>query len=181
MKKEIIEEIEIPAGVEAEIENNTIKVKGAEGEIQRSFNNIDNLIFEKKGNKIIIGNKKASKKEKKMINTISAHIKNMFMGVKEKFVYELKAVFSHFPITAEVQGRKFLVKNFLGEKIPREVELPEGVEVEIKKEIIIVKSPDIEIAGKAAASIERATKIRLRDRRVFQDGIYLTSKAGKKI
>lgn len=180
MKKEIIEEIEIPAGVEAEIEDNTIKVKGTEGEIQRSFNT-DNLIFEKKGNKIIIGNKKASKKEKKMINTISAHIKNMFKGVKEKFVYELKAVFSHFPITAEVQGRKFLVKNFLGEKIPREVELPEGAEVEIKKEIIIVKSPDKEIAGRAAASIERATRIRLRDRRVFQDGIYLTNKAGKRI
>ncbi len=180
MKKELIEEIEIPEGVEVEIDGNRIIVKGAQGEIERKFN-INKIFFEKKDNKILLGNKKATKREKKMINTITAHIKNMFKGVKEKFEYDLKIVFSHFPITAEVQGDKLLIKNFLGEKIPREVTIPKGAEVEVKKEIIKVKSHDKEIAGRAAASIEMATKIRLRDRRVFQDGIYLTNKAGKKI
>lgn len=180
MKREIIREIEIPEGVEVEINGNLIKMKGAQGESKREFD-LDNIMFEKKGNKIILGNKKATKKEKKMINTITAHIKNMFKGIKDKFVYELKIVFSHFPVTAEVKGKKVLIKNFLGEKTPRQADIPEGAEVEVKKEIILVKSNDKEIAGRAAASIERATNIRLRDRRIFQDGIFITNKAGKKI
>ena len=180
MKREIIKEIEIPEGVGVEIKGNAIKINGPQGEAQREFNT-NKLIFEKKENKVIISCKKATKKEKKMINTITAHIKNMFKGINDKFVYELKIVFSHFPVTAEVHGKKVLIKNFLGEKTPREAEIPEGVEVEVKKEILTIKSNDKEKAGRAAASIERATRIRLRDRRVFQDGIYITNKAGKKI
>jgi len=180
MKRDLIKEIEIPEGIEAEIKGNSIKITGPQGEVKREVD-ADNLVFEKKDNKIIISCKKATKKEKKMINTITAHIKNMLKGAKEKFEYELKIVFSHFPITAEVQGKKVIIKNFLGEKIPREADIPEGVEVDVKKDIITIKSSNIESVGRAAASIERATKIRLRDRRIFQDGIYITNKAGKKI
>ena len=180
MKREIFEEIEIPEGVEANIEGSTLNVKGPEGENKRTFNT-NNLSFEKKDNKIVIGNKKSTKKEKKMIYTIAAHVKNMLKGVKEKFEYELKIVFSHFPITAEYKDNKVSIKNFLGEKVPREVPISKGVEVEIKKEQIIVKSVDKELAGQAAASLENATKVGARDRRIFQDGIYIINKAGKEI
>ncbi len=180
MKKEIFEEIEIPEGVEANIEGDTLIVKGPEGENKRTFI-INNLVFEKKENKIIIGNKKSTKNEKKRIYTLVAHIKNMLKGVKEKFVYELKIVFSHFPITAEIQGNKVFIKNFLGEKIPREVEIPEGAEVEINKDQVTVKSIDKELAGQASANLEKATSVGSRDKRVFQDGIYITNKAGKEI
>ena len=180
MKKEILQEIEIPEGVEANIEDSTLSVKGPEGESKRTFNT-RKLIFEKKDNKISIGNKQATKKEKKMTNTITAHIKNMLKGVIEKFEYTLKIAFSHFPITVEVQGNEAIIKNFLGEKIPRKAVIPEGANVEVKKDIITVTSHDKEIAGQAAANLENATRIRMRDRRVFQDGIFLTNKAGREI
>jgi large subunit ribosomal protein L6 len=180
MKKEFFREIEIPEGVEASIENGTLNVKGPQGENKRTFK-IHKIGFEKKDNKIMIGSKKATKIEKKMTNTMTAHIKNMIKGVQEKFEYKLKIVFSHFPITAEVQGNKVIIKNFLGEKIPRECLIPEGAEVKIEKDIITVSSVDKEIAGQAAANLESATKIRMRDRRVFQDGIYITDKAGREI
>jgi large subunit ribosomal protein L6 len=180
MKKELFKEIEIPKGVEANINGNSLMVKGKEGEIVRKFN-INKLEFEIKNNKILVGRKKATKNEKKMINTNSAHIKNMINGVQKKFEYNLKICFSHFPFTVELKGKEILIKNFLGEKVPRKIIIKEGVEVHLDKQNITVKSVDRELAGQTSADLEKVTKVRNRDRRVFQDGIYLTNKAGREI
>lgn len=180
MRKEIFQNIEIPDGVEANIEEDILIVKGKEGENKKKFN-VTNLVFEKKDNNIVIGSKKATKKEKKMINTISSHIKNMIQGVQKKFEYKLKACFSHFPITVEIKGNEGLIKNFLGEKKPRIVVIPKGVDVKVDKDIITVFSCNKELVGQTAADFEVATKIQKRDRRVFQDGIFIINKNGKEI
>jgi large subunit ribosomal protein L6 len=180
MKKELFQNIEIPEGVEVEIVENRVVVTGKEGKIEKEFN-LANLSIEKKGDEIIIGNKKASKKEKRRMNTIAAHIRNMLQGVQGKFEYKLKICFSHFPITVEVKGNEALIKNFLGEKTPRKTKIPAGAEVKVEKDIIIITSPDVEVAGQAAANFENVTRIVKRDRRVFQDGIFITSKAGVEI
>ena len=180
MKKELFKEIEIPKGIEVKIDRNILIVKGPEGENKKRFS-IRGLIFEKKDNKIIIGNKKATKKEKKMMNTIFSHIKNMIKGVQKKFEYKLKICFNHFPITVEVKDNEAIIKNFLGEKIPRKVKIKGGTEVEVDKGVITVKSSDKELAGQTAANLEKATRIRMKDRRVFQDGIFIINKAGREI
>lgn len=180
MHKELFKEIEIPDGVEAEIEGNSIIIKGKEGEVKKKFDT-SKLIFEKVGDKIRIGNKKSTKREKKMMNTITKHINNMIRGVQEKFEYHLKICFSHFPITVEIKGNDALIKNFLGEKIPRKMKILEGTEVKVDKEKITVRSADKELAGQTAANFEKATIISKRDRRVFQDGIFITNKSGKEI
>lgn len=180
MKKEIFQTIEIPGGVEAEISGSTLVVKGPEGEVKKSFK-LGKVELKKEGNTIVVGNKKSTKNEKKMTNTITAHINNMIKGVQEKFEYELKICFSHFPITVEIKGNEAVIKNFLGEKIPRKAKIPQGAEVEAGKEIIKVKSVNKELAGRTAANFEAATKVRSRDRRIFQDGIFMIKKAGKEI
>jgi large subunit ribosomal protein L6 len=180
MKRELFQKIEIPSGIEAEVEGNKIIVKGKEGTNEREFA-LDNLIFEKKGNEIIIGNKKSSKKEKRRMNTIAAHIRNMMKGITEKFEYRLKICFSHFPITVEVKGKEALIKNFLGEKTPRKAKILSGVDVKVDKDVVVINSPNIELAGQTAANFETATRITNRDRRVFQDGIFITSKCGEEI
>jgi len=180
MKKEIFEKIKIPKGVEVNLEGSTITIKGNEGENKRTFKT-SNLVFEKKDDEIIVGCKKATKKEKKMIRTTKAHIENMIKGVGEKYEYKLKICFSHFPMTVDIQDNKATIKNFLGEKIPRRLKFPKGAEVKVEGSIITINSVDKEIAGQAAANFEAATKIRKKDRRVFQDGIFIINKAGKNI
>jgi len=180
MKKEIFQEIEIPEDVEIEVKKGLVVVKGSKGEVKRGFN-LYKISLEKKDGKIIIGNKSSTKNEKRRTNTIAAHIRNMIKGVKEKFEYKLKVCFVHFPSTLEIKGNKAVIKNFLGEKYPREFELPRNVEVTNDGGIISVSSCDLELAGQTAATFEAATRISKRDRRVFQDGIFITSKPGREI
>lgn len=176
----MFKEITIPKEVEVNIEGSLLKVKGLEGENKRDFN-LNEISLSKNGDKILIGHERATKKEKKIINSTVAHIKNMIEGVQKKFEYQLKVCFSHFPFTIEINGNEVKIKNFLGEKSPRVMKIVKGVEVKSEKEFVNIKSCDKELAGRVAADFEKITKIRNRDRRVFQDGLYITMKAGREI
>ncbi|MEK6833047.1 MAG: 50S ribosomal protein L6 [Nanoarchaeota archaeon] len=180
MKKEFSQEIIIPEGVDVKKEGKSIIVKGSNGEASKEFN-FGRLKYEKKDNKIVLSCASSTRNDKRMINTITAHLKNLINGVQTKFEYKLKICSSHFPINVEIKGNSVLIKNFLGEKTPRKCTMPKGAEVEVNKDIITVKSSNREIAGQASANFENATKVRNRDRRVFQDGIYITSKPGREI
>jgi large subunit ribosomal protein L6 len=180
MKKEIFQEIEIPEGVEANIDGNILTIKGNEGEVKREFK-INKIIFEIKDGKIRLGNKVVTRNEKKVMNTMTAHIQNMIKGVQEKFEYKLKICASHFPMNVDIQGKEATVKNFLGEKIPRKTSILDNVDVQIDGDIITVTSINKESAGQTAANLEKATRVTGRDRRVFQDGIFITNKVGKEI
>jgi len=180
MKKDLEQKIKIPEGVEINIEGNLISVTGLEGNNNKEFK-FGKLNVKKEGNELIIFYKKATKKEKKQMNSIASHIKNMIQGVQKKFEYKLKVCFSHFPINVEIKDREIIIKNFLGEKISRVAPIPEGVEVSVEGQEIKITSTDKELTGQAAANIERATRITGRDRRVFQDGIFIINKAGREI
>ncbi len=182
MRKPFFQEIEVPEGIEIKIneDRNEIFAKGPEGESKREIN-LGNCDIEINKNKVKIGSEKATKREKKIANTFGAHIRNMIKGVQEKFEYELKVCSSHFPISVKIENNIATIKNFLGEKIDRKAKVLEGVEVEVKKETIFVRSNDKEKAGQTAANFENVTKIRGRDKRIFQDGIYIIKKDGKEI
>lgn len=180
MKKDLLQIIEIPEGVEVKVDGTEIIVKGKEGELKRNFESV-NISFELKDNKVELESKKATKREKKMMNTIKAHIQNMIKGVQEKFEYKMKVCNSHFPMNVEVKGKEAVIKNFLGEKIPRKVKILEGTDVKIERDVIIISSTNKELAGQTAGNFEKATFVKGRDRRVFQDGIFITSKPGRDI
>ena len=180
MRREIFQEIEIPQGVEIEVDGDIVKVKGKNGETEKKFNT-RKFKIEKKENKILIGSKEATKKEKRLINTNMAHIKNMISGVQDKFEYKMKVVYSHFPITVEAHGNEITIKNFLGEKVPRKSKILPHVDVKVNGDFITINSANKESAGQTAANLEKATWIRNKDRRVFQDGIFITSKSGEEI
>jgi len=70
------------------------------------------------------------------------------------------------------------VKNYMGETVPRTLKIKPGVEVVIKEPEITVTSPSKELSALTAAAIEQLTRRANFDRRVFQDGIYITHKDG---
>jgi large subunit ribosomal protein L6 len=179
MKQDLEEVLEIPDGVQVDI-NEGITVKGPKGELKRRFRYPGiSITLEGKGLKLIA--KKATKREKKLVYTYKAHLVNMMQGVQEPWVYKLKICASHFPMNVGVSGKEFIVKNFLGEKVPRKMVIKEGVTVKVDGKDVIVESIDKELAGNTASEIELLTVVRGRDLRVFQDGIYITEKAGKPI
>jgi len=125
---------------------------------------------------------KSSKREKKLVNTFVAHLKNMFRGVTYGHIYKLKICSGHFPMSVAVKDNLFEVKNFIGETIPRQLEFDsKNVSVKIEGTEIIVEGVDKELTGQTAASIEKLTKRLGFDNRIFQDGIYLIEKDGKPI
>lgn len=174
------EEILIPNGVEVEFSNSLIKLKGPNGVNQRRLVN-PNINIKKEENKIILLSTTSKRKEKRILKTFNAHIINLIRGMVNPYTYTLKICSGHFPMNISVSNHKLIIKNFFGEKIPREAKILPNVEVKVQDDIIIVKSVDKELAGQTAANIEQACRIVGRDRRIFMDGIYITSKAGKPI
>lgn len=179
IKKDLKEEIEIPEGINAEIKDFKIIMKKNNNELKTKLDaNIKTII---EGNKIILEVKKAAKYDKKMFGTIKAHIKNMIRGLTTKFKYKLKISNVHFPMNVAFDKSKneLVVKNFLGEKKERRIKIAESIEVKINKDEIELESSSIERAGQCAADIEKGTKVRKKDRRIFQDGIFIVEKPGR--
>ena len=84
-------------------------------------------------------------------------------------------------MNVSINNEELIVKNFLGEKAPRILKIKPGVTAKVEGSDIIIESTNKELAGQAAADIEQLTRITNKDRRIFQDGIYITEKDGKKI
>lgn len=174
--EEVKKILEIPENVEIRVEEgNKVYVKGEKGELFREFKH-HKVEIKKIGDKIEIYCKKPRRRDLAMVGTCYAHIRNMIKGVTQGFEYKMKVVYSHFPIKTSVSGNQFLIHNFLGEKKPRVAKILDGVSIEIKGDIILVKGIDKEKVGQTVANIEHATKVKDRDVRVFQDGIYRISR-----
>ena len=170
----IREEIEIPEGVEVIIEDE-VTVKGPNGETSRKFS-YPNVTIAKEDNLVVLETAFPKKKDKSMIGTTRAHINNMITGVTDGFTYHMKIVFAHFPMTVKVQNDTVVIDNFLGERHPRTAKIVGSAEVSVKGDEVTITGINKEHVGQTMANLEQATKIKGRDPRVFQDGIYLISK-----
>jgi len=175
---EIKENVKIPSGVEISIDNKTVLVKGSKGTLTRTFDHPRITITKKENIVEVLCTESPHRREKALVGTAAAHINNMMKGVSEGFEYKMKTVFAHFPIKTSVEGNTFVIQNFLGERSPRKTTILDGVKVVIQAEMVTVSGIDKENVGQTAANIERATKVKKRDVRVFQDGIYIISRRG---
>ncbi len=176
MKEEII----IPEGITGEYKEKKLILTKDGKTNERIFNN-PLLSVQLKENKIILEVKGETRKMKRILKTNVSHIKNMIKGLLEDFEYQLKICYKHFPMTVENKGTEIIIKNFLGEKKPRKTKIFPDVKIDIKGDTITIKGHNIEHVAQSAANIENATRVIGYDKRVFQDGIFITKKHDKKV
>lgn len=179
-KKNITIEIEIPQGTSIVKEGKSIKVKGKKGEVSKILNH-PKISVEVKDGKVVLSTKTQRREENNLLRTFESHIKNLIKGSNEGITYKLKVCSGHFPMNITVSQTEMVIKNFLGEKVPRKLKLKQGASVKLDGSIITVEGTNLELVSQTAADIEQLTRRTGFDKRVFQDGIYIIDKDGKEI
>jgi large subunit ribosomal protein L6 len=173
------EELEIPKGVEVSLEGgHNIRVKGKNGDITKDFSHVRGIKVSIENKKIIFSTNFPKGGTLALIKTVVSIINNLINGVQTNYKYVSKICYSHFPCNCEVKSdkREIHIVNFLGERAPRIARFSENVNVEIEGDDVYFIGPDKEALGQAAANVKRACRIRKKDPRVFQDGVYLYKK-----
>jgi large subunit ribosomal protein L6 len=169
---EISRIIQVPDGVAVTLAGKKITVKGDKGTLARDFSYVP-ISIGAEGQEVRVWAEWPRKKEAALVGTIHSHIQNMITGVQKGFSYKLKIVFSHFPMSAKVQGKIVLIENFTGERRARKAKIMGDVQVKVQSEDIVVQGLNLEDVSQTAANIEQATKVKKKDPRVFLDGIYV--------
>ncbi len=167
-------EVEIPSAVQIDIKGDDVMVKGSLGSNSRKFNSAL-LSLSREGSKIVIKpteNKVLAKKAMMAEKAMAKEIMNDISGVQKHFEINMQVVFAHFPVTVEAKGDTVLIKNLIGERGPRSAKVVGGTKVEVKGANLRLYGTRLDDVSQTAANLRRACKIREKDGRVFQDGIY---------
>ena len=171
--------IAIPEGVDVSIKARTVTVTGPRGTLTRDFKHIQMDLKKIGKSSVRVDIWFATRKQLACVRTICSHIDNMMVGVTQGFIYKMRFVYSHFPINVSLTGNTVEIRNFLGEKRVRKVELLEGVKyvrsADVKDQIEL-SGNDIALVSLTAAKIQQATNVRHKDLRKFLDGIYVSEK-----
>ena len=167
---------EIPDGVTVSMDGTRVVVMGPKGTLARDMR-FPGIAIEIGDGMVTVSTGVTRKRVVAMVGTLASHIRNMCRGVNEGYEYRMKVVFSHFPIQLKLQGTTLVIDNFLGEKQSRYARIESGVEALVGNDAVTLSGIDKEKVGNSAANIEHATRIRNRDPRVFQDGIYIVERA----
>ena len=170
--------VKIPDGVQVKVQGDQLLVTAKGVAVQRTLSH-PRLSIAVEGGEVKVRSEYPNRKDAALVGTFAAHVRNMIVGVTQGFTYEMKIVYSHFPVKATVKGDAFVIENFLGEKFPRKADIRGATKVEVKGDQVVLTGPDIEAVSQTAANIEQATRIKGFAPRVFQDGIYITKQAGE--
>ncbi len=151
MSKIGIRKINIPEGVNVQIDADLIKVTGPKGELE--FQIPRNIVVKITGSEIEVTRLRHGNYTRSLHGLVRALVANMVHGVSEGF--EKKLDFKGVGFRAEVNERKLVLH--VGFSHPVEIKAPEGIELKVEKNIITVSGIDAQKVGQVAAQI-RAVK-----------------------
>ena len=171
-------EIEIPADVTASMDHLDLTVEGPNGSVTRKLWYPD-ITVAVEAEQVVVMATETDAETNATVGTFESHVRNMFHGVTEGWEYQMEVFYSHFPMQVKVEGDEVVISNFLGEKSPRRTPVRGDTEVEVDGEEVTLRGSDIEAVGQTAADIEQLTRVKDKDTRVFQDGVYITSKPAR--
>ena len=142
--------IEIPDGVEIKIEKRLVKIKGPKGEMSKEIP-LD-IGMEIKDKEILLNPKRKTKKSGALWGLTRSLLYNDVQGVTEGFEKELELIGIGY--RASVEKEKLLILE-VGFSHKVEIEVPEGIDVLVKKNIITISGIDKQKVGEVAAKIRK--------------------------
>ena len=167
--------IEIPQGVQVQIEGQKIIVRGPKGELSREFH--DEIKFEKRDNQILVSNRNNSLDTKALWGLIRTLIANMVQGVNQKF--EKKLEIEGIGYKAVVEGGQVVLN--IGFTNPLKLPLPKDVTVSVEKNVITVAGIDKAEVGQFAARIRASRPVEpYKGKGIRYQGEFVRKKLGKK-
>ena len=138
----------VPSGVDVQIKEDQITVKGKGGELQVAANPLVNIKVD--GEQLAFEPADASRQAHAMSGTMRQLVNNMVVGVTDGFEKKLSLVGVGF--RAQAQGSKLNLS--VGFSHPVNFDMPEGISVETPAPTeIIVKGADRQAVGQMAAVI----------------------------
>lgn len=168
--------IDFEEPIKVSLEGQTVTLSKGDKSETKAFRCKD-VDFSLDGNSLVLESHNEKKRTNSVIRTVQKHLENLVIGLNQGYEYKMKVVFSHFPMNLQVSGNYVIINNFVGEKKPRKARIVgENTRVEIKGKDITITGPNREHVGQTAANLEKATSVKGKDLRIFQDGIYLVSK-----
>lgn len=167
--------IEIPAGVTVTQNEHTLTVKGAKGELTRTFHPDINIAVEE--NVITVTRPSDGKEHRSLHGLTRALVANMVTGVHEGFTKTLEI--NGVGYRAAKQGNKLALT--LGFSHPVEMEAPAGITIDVPApNKIVVSGADKEVVGAAAADIRKWRKPEpYKGKGIRYEGEVVRRKAGK--
>ena len=142
--------IEIPGGVDIQIETGLVRVKGPKGELSQVVSR--ELSFEREDSKLLVKRPTDRKDHRALHGLTRTLVYNMVTGVTEGF--EKRLEIQGVGYRAQLKGETLELA--LGYSHPVRVEAPEGIEFEVPIPTqIVVRGIDKQAVGEIAAQIRK--------------------------
>jgi len=163
--------VEIPKGVETNLSDTEISVKGSKGNLNLALHS--SVAVAQDGETLNISAKDGSRQANAMAGTFRSLINNMCVGVSQGF--EKKLELQGVGYRAKAEGKKINIT--VGYSHPINYELPEGVTADTPSQTeIVITGADKQLVGQVAAEIRdfrppepyKGKGIRYVDERVFR-------------
>lgn len=139
----------IPEGVTATIDNGIIKVTGPKGALELRIHHLMNADI--KDGQITVKPNGSTRLHKSLFGLTRTLINNLVVGVTEGFSKQLEM--KGVGYKAEVQDKKLVLS--LGFSHPVEFSIPDGIEIDVKKNTITISGIDKQLVGEVAAQIRK--------------------------
>lgn len=167
--------IDIPEGVDFQIKEDFVIVKGPQGEIKISV--FPEIKIEMREKQIFLTPNSDSRKTNALWGLSRAIFANAVLGAKNGFSKQLEI--HGVGYRASVSGNKIILS--LGFSHPVEIEAPEGISFKVEKNIITVSGVNKEVVGRMAAIIRLKRKPEpYKGKGIRYVGEVVRRKAGKK-
>ncbi|MBF8299197.1 MAG: RplF [Dehalococcoidia bacterium] len=167
--------IPIPSGVQVNVRDHTVAIKGSRGELSWSFD--PSISVEQKGRELLVGRSDDEKQSRALHGLARSLINNMVIGVSQGFQKSLEIVGVGYRATQ--QGAAVAVQ--VGYSKPKVVEPLPGLQLEVEgQNRIHVRGARKDLVGQMAATIrELRPPDRYKGKGIRYVGEVVQLKAGK--